>query len=261
MKQEKSKLDELLYKLLLIKTQEGEKLVLIYHRNIVIDESINEKGKVSKKTKQIIDALDITETLDLGQTVLETIEVTNISQFKETIKIVSAKNYVTEMMALVTLILSEIQTINQTNLELGSIIAVVKLLLQPRDEELEVGEPEEVEKPEDHEGNLILGGTTEPLAHIVFKAITGNGKQLEKMMTRPDIERIGSVLKEIILNHIHSDLEDVEKIKRLKAEIEFKIVDALPHDIKAGDINLNMDAIMEEIKRFQGGEYPQEGHE
>jgi hypothetical protein len=98
-----------------------------------------------------------------------------------------------------------------------------------------------------------LAGSNEPLAHIVFKTITGDKIDITKNLSPQDVATLGGVLLDIIRNHADEDMDNVneEFLKKLRAEVEYKIVESLPASLKAGDIRINMEAFVDEIKRFR----------
>jgi len=239
---EKSVLDELLFKPVLVKANDQERLVIIYGCDTVIEQSLNGRGKRNKKVVENVKLLDITKSIEFSQPVMETISITNPNRFKKYASIVSSRDYIGEIVAVTSMIVAEATRLNESLTNLSSIMVTIQSITN---ESLAPAKQEESEQ-----GNLVLVGQTQTWAHIVFKALTGN-QDLEKALSPKDVETIGGAIMEIISDHIHSDLNNEDTVRALKAEIEFKILNALPDNLRIGDIHLNMDAIVEEIKRFQ----------
>jgi hypothetical protein len=237
---DKSELEELLFRPILVKMPETEEshLAIIYSCDTSIEQTLNSKGKRYKKISDTIRLLDVTRTLEFGQPVLETFKV-DIKRFKNIAQIVPAADHMNEIIAATTLILSEVNRLNEMMANFASIVTTIKSVTQDN-------MPNQEAEPE---GNLILGGTKAPLAHIVFNSINGE-QEWEKMLSQKDIIKIAEVLKGIMEAHVSSDLQNEEELKKLRAEIEYKIIDALPDRLRAGDIHINMEAIIDEIRRF-----------
>lgn len=242
---DKSPLEDLFFKPVIVRANDEERLVIIYGCDTVIEQGLNSRGKRSKKIVENIKLIDVTRSLEFSQPVMEVISITNANRFKKHATVVDAKDYIADIVEVTSMIVGEANRLNQSIMNLTSVLTTIQsITVSP--------EPVQVEEQPsgDEQGNLVLVGQNQPWAHIVFKALDGK-KDLEKALTQKDVETMGGAIMEIISDHIHSDLNNEETVRALKAEIEFKLLNALPDNLRIGDIHLNMDAIIEEIKRFQ----------
>ena len=237
MSKEGTRINDLLFKPLVYNTGDEEKFMLIYNCETKINQQISPNLKKSKKVVEVLRIIDITSTLQSNRIVTETCLVSSLKKFKDNVKIVSIAECIDEMVRVTALLLGEMTVYGQKMSELSSILASIRSLTKPE---------EAIDS-----GNIILAGTEEPLAHIVFETVSGQKEAMQEVLTHKDIQRMGEVLGNIIMSNLDLDLGDEERVRKLKAEIEFKVIDALPHNLKAGDVNIDIKAVLEEIKGFQ----------
>jgi hypothetical protein len=246
----KKTLDNLLFKPLKVNLEEGEKFMVIFGHECITNTEIGEDGKKQKHVQDVVKALNITESISTGNIVIDSYAL-DLDEFLPHVEIVSG---VTHLAHIVTVA----QQLGREIIELGAKINDCNAaLLTLRDITKNVLGTSSLDgkNQESDSGNLILGGTTEPLAHIVFKTVAGNKTEdLAKVLRPEEVMKIGVVLKQIVESHVSTDLEDQENVRKLKAEIEYKIVEALPNNLRAGDVTINTKAILEEIDRLRDNE-------
>lgn len=97
------------------------------------------------------------------------------------------------------------------------------------------------------EGQIIINTDDQNALNIVFKTIDNNAAKLKNS----DIEKLAKILNEIITNNLEIDTKNDDIIRRLSAEVSFKVIEALPPHISADDINVNTKFIIEEINKIQ----------
>jgi hypothetical protein len=239
---------DLLFKPLLQVGGEEQCVVIIYAFTTITSRIINLEGEETDKKIDTLNIFNVTMTIDTGNPVTETFQIQNATEFRKQFEIIEEVEAVQEeIMAAISILVDEMQDINhQLSMLTGQLdnynhlVSAVKYLSKESDKI--------------NEGNLILAGSTNPLAHVVFKTISGKKDIIQNILEEEDILKIGGVLMEILSDKIRENLEDQDIIRKLAAEIEYKIIDAIPDHLKAGDINIDMNAIKEEILRLKNGE-------
>ncbi len=240
-KDPKSSVEDLLYKPLLFSTSEGSRLALIYGCDTEIQQRLSVKGKPDKSSTDTVHILDITKTIEQGFPIVEACNISNAQEFRSGLEVVDADDYMDQMIIVHTILQAEMSEIASRMQDCGQAIICLKHVASSTNKNKS-------------KGSLTLGTETSPLASIFYSTVTGDVAGLEQK----EIEKVGGVIMQIIMNNLSTDTEDAEKIKKLKAEIEYKLVDSLPDHMKAGDVHINMESILEEIRKYQGGANPEQ---
>lgn len=242
----KFNIDEFIFKPIQLKDPKTEesRLVIIYKVDVSNKIFLDDDQKKSTNTSHTLGLLDVMRTIDRENPVFANFNVEAIDKFKNNCTIVDPEEFAEEIDFCMSIVFDDMIETNDRLNEVSMILSN----LQQINSELpdcicdECRQETEDEQEKDNE-NLILGGDSGPLAHLVMRSIEGVKQKLKK----DDIDKIGNVLLQIIKSHTDTDFQVKDTVEKLKAEIEYKLVDALPSVLKAGKINLNMKAILEEI--------------
>lgn len=230
-------LDKYLSKPIMISTDLGEKPVLIFNYSLINEHIVDSTGKINKRNKDQIKYLDIFSSMEIGFPVLDSFIIEDKKKFEEHVTEMLPQQYLSPVLATTGLVTEEYKNLTDKLGDITNLLNAMKKCV-------------EVAQEGNDQGSLTLFGSKEPLSRIVFETITG--EKIKDSLTQQDINRIGSILIDVIQSYIESDLKNPENIKKLRAEIEYKIVDALPDNLKAGDVIINLDAILQEIENFRG---------
>jgi len=234
---------EILFKPIIVKTEIEERFVFIYAYNCVIEHVLSNDGQINKNHKDIVKFIDIQKSIAMNTTIIDEMTVTDRKKFRSDIVEIPISQCFQDIIHATSVVIEETAEISQRMTEMQNILSAIKKCSS----ELKYS-------VSPSHGNIVLAGSEEPLAHIVFKTITGENVDITKNLSQDDIILLGQVLLEIIHLHMEDDLENEDFLKKLKAEIEYKIVESLPSTLRAGDIHINLEAFVEEIKRFRDTE-------
>lgn len=237
MSKNKTPIDDLLFKPLRYDYNNANRLLIIYNVQSVFNKSQNVKGNDHVETTLLIDTIDVYKTVEHQASVLERTVVISLKDLKQhliPIPIADCAEPVLEALDIVCQDIREYTTQIQNLIKVSAVIKNVASGLAT-------------------EGQLILTDGQSGLAQIVFNSVTGKTAEL----SQDDIDRIGGIIMDVVMHNLSLDTADDKQIKKLKAEIEFKIIETLPASFTAQDIKINMDPILSEIKKYQGG--PDEG--
>lgn len=237
MSKEPTRIDELLFKPIMYNTGDHEKFILIYDCETKISQIVSPSLKKTKRTTEVLRVIDIKSTLETNRITTETCVVSSLKKFKANVKAVPVDTCVDEIVRVTALLLGEMTVYSQKLSELSNILSSIRSCTK-------------TEATIDG-GNIVLAGTEEPLAHIVFQTVSGQKEAIEKVLTQKEVQRMGEVLGSIIMSNLDLDLDDEERVRKLKAEIEFKVIDSLPNNLKAGDVSIDINAVLGEIRGFQ----------
>lgn len=227
-----------LFKPIIVRTELEERFIIIFSYNSITESILDDNGEVQKNHKDVIKFLDISKTTELGGAIIDSFVISDKKKFKESTIEIPAAQCFQDIIHIASVVTEEAQQLNERLIDTRNVIAAIRKASSSM-------------KNVHSQGNLILAGSEQPLAHIVFKTVTGNKLDITKDLSREDIGTLGEILLDIIHKYMDDDLENPELIKKLKAEIEYRIVDSLPMTLKAGDVNINLEAFVEEIKRFR----------
>ncbi len=232
----KSSVEDLLYKAFFIIDGEDKRLVYIFGCDTEIQQRLSPSGKPEKKYVSAIYILDVTKTIEEGIAIIESFIVSDPKKFRANIEIVDPDEHMEQLALAHTILHSEMAGLANRIQSYGQALITLKHIAgnSPKNK---------------GRGNLVLGTEGSPLASIFYNTVTGDVARLE----REEVEQVGGVIMQVIMSHLSTDLDDAEELRRLKAEIEYKLVDSLPNHIKAGNVHINMESIVDEIRKYQGG--------
>ncbi len=235
-KNTKKLLEDHLFKMIRVKGDQSEKIMVIFGHESTTSTEIGNKGTPIKVQKDFLRFINITDTLNTGSVIIDYFNV-DIDDFLKNVEILSPIQQMGSIVAIAGELEEEVAGLTGKIADCMSALMTLKALVKdvlPQNND-------------ENSGNIIFGGTTEPLAQIVFKTVSGAKVNIPEMLKPDDVVKIGMILKNIVEEHVSDDLTDEKLIKRLEAEIEFKIIDALPNNLKAGDVRINTKAIVDEI--------------
>jgi hypothetical protein len=207
-------------------------IIVIYKFDSHTSKNINSKGKIKNKQVNSITIVDINETLDRGSFYTDTWTIVNIDEFLSYLQPVDVSEFAEEIQTALSIIINESAVLSSKLSLLSDALMSISHVIN--------------ESPR-KEGEIIIANEDDYIAQIVYKTITGDMEKFNK----EDIHKIGNTILEVVTNNSHIDLDVQDNVRKIKAEIEYKIIDNLPAVIKAEDISINMDSITSEIKKIQ----------
>jgi hypothetical protein len=231
MSKQKSIVDNLLFKPLVATDDPQKRLIVIYGVNVGSSKAISAKGKLVVSTVTTIDVLDITSTVELGTPVRDNWLVTDPKELKKCFEEVNSEDYILQIQTATSIIHQEMNDLSVHLQDCAKSFSTLQYISNSSDT-----------------NELMIGTESNGLAHIVFKTVTGDMAKLN----REQIDKIGNVIMEVIMGNVASDLANEETLRKLRAEVNYKLIEALPDNMRADDIHVNMDSFVEEIKKFQG---------
>lgn len=232
----KPEIDSLLFKPFAIKDESGqEKLFIFIGGDETLNKTLSDKGKLTKKNIYILYLFDITDTINSGEAVINNWQISDWNKFKSNLREVPFRECGDLLVMSSNIIVDEINNLTKRASDLNQAITVVRHIAK------KAGNGDDI-------GTIVINGSENNLTQIVFKTITGDSVDLKK----DDVDKIGEVIMEIVMDHAEDNLDDPEQLKKIRSEIEYKVVEALPDYTQAKNIKINMDAIIEEIKKMKG---------
>ncbi len=254
MKDKSKQLEQFIFKPLLVSDGEDQRLVICFGSNTDTEQSISPSGKKIEKSFTTLNFLDISSTNNLEEVVMEECTVTNIKHLKQNVEVLDIQDVMSETMNAAGIVIREIEFLHHRIEELGKMLTAVKFVCNNGQKTKQI-----VDKTEEQEedGNIIFAGSEATLAHVVFRSLSG----IKGELSPQDVDKIGTIIMQIMRDHSEDDLDNKENLKKFKAEIEYKIVDALPSTFTAGDIKINIDAIVKEIKDSHNDDDEEDGED
>lgn len=232
-----SNIQNLLFKPLSVTDSMGQRMIVIISTSTEIKTSLDVSGAIVEKMIENIKFIDIVASLQNGEPIFFSNELGDVDKFIESSKEIDPKTIGEELLELSMMVSLKFELLAKEMSDCQSFLSVFKKLIETSQSTENL--------------NLILGGSKGQLAHIVLNSVNGKNVDLGKSLNQKDIEKIGGVLIEILMENIDIDPDDPQSIKNLSAEIEYKILEAMPNTIKTGDINLNMEFILKEIENLK----------
>lgn len=232
MSKNKNNIDDLLFRPIVFKDKNIDKLIVIFSTETQSVKHVSLSGKPVSTIKQIINVVDISATIAINQTIVDSYTIQDIREFRKNISIIDSEACKDQILIANDIFTMDLQVIAEKAAQLSQAISAIKYMSGSQ---------------QTQEGNLIITDGKDGLAQIVFSTINGADINLKA----EDVEKIGSIIMDVVMHNLSIDTLDGAQINKLRAEIEYKIVDSLPANIKAGDININMGPILQEIKKYQ----------
>lgn len=233
-------LKDLLFKPVVLSTTTGPRLMIIYGHDVIIEHTVGSSGELVKNRKESIKLLDVSRTVEFGHATIEVLNIEDHNKVLEKIKTIDTSECSHDILLATSMLIEEMTMLTDRLNNMSNALSAIKKISETQEESNNFDS-----------GNLILAGSSEPLTHIVFETITGEKVNLHDVLSEQDIRNIGGVLLDIVMSHVDQDLENQDFLKKLLAEIEYKLIEALPSGLKAGDININLNAVVAEIKKFR----------
>lgn len=229
------KLKNITFKPLISRINDIEHLVMIFGVDVINSQSINSAGNEQQDSQLSIQVWYVSETLRIGMPITEIITISDVDRLIKDVEEIDPEEVEEDLLAGCEILIMHMAEISREMMRLSKAISAAKL--------------SRVSMGQNSKGQLVIQGTDVGLSQICFSTI--NGKELN--LNKDEVEKVGSVIGSVIMEHIHDDLtENIDNFKKkLKAEVEYKILEALPPRIKANDININVDAVLEEINKIQ----------
>lgn len=194
--------------------------------NLLLQKQFGPNGKENLRNKTYIEILDVTTTISTGNPVTESIEVIDEEKLTNQFEIID-ENDLEEFTEVSKILAANISFLRQRADSITSALNAIKNVSN-----------------NDQEGNLIIGTDSGKLAHIVFNTIQGNTASLEDK----EVKHIGSVIMETMMSNLEIDLENDQEVENFIGNLELKIIDSLPQTLKAGNITINKNGLLKEMK-------------
>lgn len=237
MKQDKPQYDDLLFKLLSVKdpTSGKDREIIIYSANHTETKSIDMLGKVDNNTTIMFNIVDITASIENNEAVFDQYRINDLQKFRDTTK---AFELTTEtsliVQSIIAVLFEDLELLHKKIQIITSATNALRFVANNR-------------KTFNSEGNIILAQGDESLANIVFKTVDGEAVN----PSGEDSLKIAQAVRSVVLAHLDIDTEDKQEVDALQREIEKKILESLPDYLAAGDMEVNMPAILDHIDMIQ----------
>lgn len=244
-KKKDNSIDDLLFRPLILKDGDNERFIIICGSDAHVHQSLSEKGKQVKNIVNMIHMLDVTQTVCNGQPVLDSWVIASSKDFRKSLTELDITKHMDEVVAASSIILGEMSGLANRMKSLSSAMTTLKFV---------ANKYAGVNSGSDT-GNVVIGSEDQGLAHIAFKTLTGNVAKLRK----EDVEKLGSSILQVIMSNIDTNLDDENELNKIKQELEVRLLEALPPDVQVGDINLNVQGIIDEIIKMRNhheGDFP-----
>ncbi len=234
----KNTIAHLLFKpLILTDDNENMHLTIIF----AIDEkqtiSLSATGKKSINKTTIAKVLDISSSIDLNKIIAREVAVQNEKEFCHQFEQINKNEipkYAEELSAISYILMDQIASLSKELEFCGQIFNSMNLISNDN-------------KIMGSEGEILLTNNYDGLVSILFKTADGDTAKLKES----DIKRLSSVVRDIVHDWIDKNLDAESEVKRLESEIKYKLIDALPAGLTAGNMQINTEVIIDEIKKNQ----------
>lgn len=231
-------IDKYLFKPLLLSSN-GEiaedKIIILFSKESLAKTALYGTGSPFQQVKTSFNILDVDETIKHGEPVIDRASIVEVESLVPYLKELPLEKVAGPLGAIAGIITEHMSILTQTMQTYGDILTAT------------YGAMGTIKPQPEDQCSMLIGGSGGGMAHIVAKTVKGNVAKL----TEKDVEKVGRIIVDVIMSKIDEDLTDEEVISKIKAELEYKVIEALPNSMKAGDINLNMPAILEEINSFK----------
>jgi len=226
-------IQKFLFKPVYIKNDDSPKQIyIIYNVESIKSRSLTPDGEISDKKTLVVDIVDVDNSIESGDVVTQSFNIEDEKKAKESIKIIDDPKIEEKLAMLNMLIGDQLNDIISRFQTCNKIFSCIRKCS---------------EQTTKKEGNLLIDSESGHLIHLVFNTINGNTANLKN----DDIKKIGKAIMDIIIEHLHIDLNDEKEVNDVLGKIEWEIIESLPKEIKAGDLKINREAIVEEIKAMQ----------
>ncbi len=226
----KNKIDSILYKMYRVKND--DRLILVYNYYSDSSQSISPSGRKRKNSNTILGIVDITSSIREKRVIIDTFHLLDIDEFIDSIEETSISENEDKVIFITSILLNEMNMLSQKTNEISQAMMSLNFL----------NKREHTDK-----GGVVIANEQSQIINIVYKTINGSMAKLKK----EEIIKIGGILSEIMTDHSAMDTDNQDEIKKLTAEIEYKLIEALPNHVKAEDVSINTAVIVDEIRNNQ----------
>lgn len=224
-------ISEFLFKPIIIDLDGEERTIIIYNVETSVSKVLDDNGKILTKDKTYVEVLDIETSILTGNPATEVIEITDEDKFISNLSdIENTEESFTSLETMYQMLNANLAFLKQRSISISSAFNAVKSIVKG--------------PQKDNEGNLIIGGDSGGLAHIVFNTIKGDTLKL----TDEEVNNVGQLVIDTIIQNINIDLENEKEVNGFIETLELKIIEGLPTSLRAGNITLNKDGIIKEIQ-------------
>jgi hypothetical protein len=228
----------LLFKPLINVNNGSDNIIILYSIEERKNISLNLTGEQLVCNYLVVKVLDMTSSVSTDEIVSSEMTVVNEEKFIESVSILQndeeTEEQIEYMIMLAASVISDLSTkINNV----GQIINAVRFISNGQEV---LGSRANVFLASSNLGELV---------NLTIKSVDGKPLNLEENQ----MEKIINVIRDIVVSSTDLDLEDENKVAALKSEIDYKIVESLPHNISTQSININTGAIIDEIKMLKNG--------
>lgn len=235
-KREKYSITDLLYKPLRFINEGEDNLIIIYSLDVHSTNTLSAKGIPQTTNTTTIYILDLLKTIATCSPVLDSWVIADQKKFVKNVSVVKFDDEQDNVLVSSSIIISDLNNILAKVQEYNKALTALKAISGA------------FEKNKDN-GKLIIAQQETGFAHIVYKTMTGDIAKLSEK----EVDKIGNVIMDVILAHIDINLDDTEQVNKIKAEMEYKIIEAMPSVMQTNAIHINMEAVINEIRKFQNG--------
>jgi hypothetical protein len=219
-------LKSITYKPIILDDGIDERLSIIYSYETNSAKLLNIDGSETEVLTSTIYLIDINATLALRHTVLDKYIIVDWQKVKDAISLVDPNIYYQALSAANTIIYSEMNGLAKTLETLAIAANTIRHITKTNEDQ-------------------ILDHTEDQLIALAHEIVNGPIDQLEKK----DLTKIGKLIIEILTENNEINLDDPESLRRLKAEIDYKVTDIMPDKMR--NININMPSVINEIKKIK----------
>lgn len=229
-------IDDLLYKVFLLKYNDEEKLILIFKHKAISEHTIDLDGSSKNKITNVLSIVDINSSILVNRPVYEEFFYEDLSEFEKNISSANIIEHAYSLNTFYSVTLNYIDGLEKEVETSQDILSSLKFCSN---------------KNKDIDANFsIINDEMKNIVNVPLKSIHGDLSHV----TQEDIQRINDVIKEVIHNHLSIDENNPKEIKKLKAELEYKLIEALPSNFSIKDIDIDVPFILSQIKIINNGE-------
>lgn len=233
--------ESILFKPCLITDMEDpsqKNLVIITSLDVNVSTTLGDEGEPQKDITLSISALDVRESVVSGELVNDGFIITDIPQFLKNISTeVDIFDHREDIMMLYGIMFNEFSAAQENLNRVSNVMRVVQNISKDYADQLasETG------------GKIDLSANNDVFASIVFDTING----LDNNIDKEDLDNLVGVINGVVVGNMDADLDSEEKVKKIHAELEYKLIEALPSNITSDKITISMSKVLEQIKKFQ----------
>lgn len=230
-----SPLSDYLFKPLQVDEGDESHIIVVFLVETSYREMLTDKMKPETQTYYKITFIDLTETVVLHSPSFDEVTVQDLTEFRKNVKILDSNETMEILDHSSNIILGWIQQQVQEMQMMSQGLATIKYAMGETTFD---------------KGQIHIHNDTAKMAEVSVQSIMGENIDL----TEEQVEKVAQVVGEVVQGHLTTDVGVEENTKKIKAELEYKLFESLPDNMKAGKISINMDAVLKEIKKLQSSE-------